>query len=1093
MTDPLIEIAFQGGPNETADARQLPPGSVVSSLNVSYDQEGSYGVRKGYTSLSASGPANLLKLANFNDELLGIDGQSLWSFDGEAGAWVERDNVPAMGVTHAPLQNATSSFESWGSVVANGYRVAAWTDPSISSPRVAVYSTTTGAIVQTASLSNPNGEGSSALAHLCIGLVGSTAIVTIAGAQGVYAWALNTANIAAGWSAGTTVSLGSYLGNTIYAVAFLATTFIIGHEAQTDVAGTTTSALVLHSYNAAMSPVGTGIIPVGTWNGSATYTNWYGFTAMAACGTTDPVAWFAVATTNRASGGGATDTTFVCAVNPSTLAALSSNSPPAVGMDCGQYVATRLTIGRLSATSAIVSANCGPLTGFLDGFMGPSGAALGSGTAFQELGFNSKVSGVQTLYQWYAASQPYYVPSLGTHIMLMRQPSKTVAPTTAYAAGQLFQGTYALVDLNTDTVWNTSNSLGPLPRLLKILAPRIANVPEDIGNGGMFSTPSIGAGATSTTLEVVAPIARTTSVLGLENFVIDFEADFRFTPAALGRELYIGGDFYDGGTRVVETGFSCRPSIQQVGSTSGNLTWEYTATYLRIDNAGNEEESAPSDPLQVSANSPSFSIAVTCCTLTNKQRQVDDTFGTFGGKNASYIYLVLYRTQALQNGDTLHYRVAELPLPNGNLNIVQNATVTINDSATDAAVSTATTLYTDSGELPHNCPEAATFVTAHMNRAYILGSDQRTIWASQTYAAGELPNWNESLTLTVDDTDELLVGLGSLYDRMYVFSENTIHVLWGDGPGVTGAGSSYQLPMPRVTSAVGCIDPRSIVQCPLGIAFQSARGLEVADGSGNVTFIGQPISVSTKTYPVCTSAIYCPNTSTLRFTMTNTAGTAGIVAVLDIRRQDPASPGGLPGRWAIHQLTGEAPTTAAPYAGAALTASCYHPVYGYVTAYQGGANGLTVTYRENTTDDPAPWLDVGASGSYFVPLIVTSSWLKAGDFVTGWGAVRRIRALCTYYDAHGLTATIGYDYIPGTEVHAFSSQVVGSFVNGSQEFVKYAPVNSQCAALQVTLQTVAPIAPQVAKTGQGASFVGLSLEVHPRRGGWRRGGALGQS
>ena len=497
-----------------------------------------------------------------------------------------------------------------------------------------------------------------------------------------------------------------------------------------------------------------------------------------------------------------------------------------------------------------------------------------------------------------------------------------------------------------------------------------------------------------------------------------------------------------------------------------------------------------SDPLQCSAASPGFSINVTMCTLTQKQRQSDNTIGSFG--QASYIFLLLYRTQALQNGDTLHYLVKALPLPIANLNVVQQYAATITDSASDAAISVNKTAYVDSGELQHFGPESPTFQTPHMNRLYQIMADQKTIAFSQTYSDGQMPNFNPGQTMTIDSVGEPLIGLGSQYDRIYVFSANKIYVLFGDGPSSVGAGSSFQLPMPRVSSPVGCIEPRSIVETPLGLFFQSSRGLELINGSGSVIQVGLPISVTTGVYSVCTSAVYCTGTSTARFTMTTPDGTSGIIAFYDTRWTDVAAPDGIPGRWAIHQMTGETTATGAPYAGAPLSAATYHPVYGYVNAYTGGANSLTVTSRENTTADPTPWLDVGGSNSYFVPLDVTLAWAKPND-LQGWSSIRRVRALCTYYDAHGLTATFGYDYITGTEAHAFNSNTVAGFVNASVESVKYYNAVTQMSALQVRLQTVAPIAPQVLGSGRGAAFNGIALEVHQRRGGSRRQPASAQS
>ena len=1110
MPDDLVQVLFQGGPNETADARALPLGSVISATNQVYSAEGTYQPRLGYTALSSAGPANILKLAVFNNELISVDGTSLWKLDSEAQTWAKGDAVPPMGVTHAPLQNATASYESYGSAVGYGYRVVAWNDTT-TGPHAAIYSTTTGALVLNAVLANQGSESAATLAHINVGIINGYAMVLIAGASAIYYWQINLNPLGSSWQNGAAISDATYpaAGNTtIYCAAFLTDRLILAWEKITG-SGSYISYIECQSFTiSASSPslITSSATEIGTFNGSSTYAHWFGVIAMAATGTSTAAPfWIAVATSNNTTGGrsgGSTSPTMTMAFNATTLAALSSNSPPVVPMGIGTYAVMRLTISFLpnSTTKVVVTAN-GSLNIGLNDVMGPSGAGLGPGMALQQFGENATASGVQTLYWIFAASQPVYVPSLGTHLMMLMQPT----------SGTML-GSYFLVDLLTNLSWSATNSAGPLPKLMKVLAPRIVGTPQDGFTNisdlnsvtAQFNSPPIVQGISSTQFEVTLPVSRTVGVIGLDLFTIDIgtTANYRWSPVALGRELYLSDGYYDGGSRFVENGYPYRPpSITLDGSSSGSLTYEYCYTFLRIDCQGNEEESAPSDFLQVSGASPSFTLNCACMTLSRRMLWSDnpEIIGTLG--QSSTIYLCLYRTQALQNGDTLHYRTQMIPLspnmlnPPNITNNVQAAYIQIADSAADDTISVNTVLYTDSGELNHNCPESFTHIAGHMERCYGIGADQRSVWFSQAYADGEVPNWNEAQIVTVATAGEPLIGLGSQYDRIYFFSKNKIFVLFGDGGSVTGVGSSFQLPAPRVQSPVGCIDPRSIVETPIGIAFQSTRGLELIDQSENVTFIGQPISVTTAAYPVCTSAIYCPNTSTIRFTMVNQdvipAGstTQGIIAVYDIRRQDVAAPGGVMGRWAVHKLTSGGQQGSLPWAP--IEAACYHPVYGYVEGHNDTAGGsYAFINRECTTADPTPWLDYG---TYFVPLSVTAAWAKAND-LEGWGSIRRVRALCTYYAPHGLNASFQYDYVTSTsELHQFNSNVVAGFVNGSQEMVKYYPAQSQCAAICVTFATVAPILPQVVGTGQGAAFVGFSLEIHQRKGGWRRGGASAQS
>ena len=485
--------------------------------------------------------------------------------------------------------------------------------------------------------------------------------------------------------------------------------------------------------------------------------------------------------------------------------------------------------------------------------------------------------------------------------------------------------------------------------------------------------------------------------------------------------------------------------------------------------------SAPSSVVEIDTatapNIASVTLVVTTLCLTSKQRY-NDVLGGASSGNAGPVFLRIYRTPALAAGDTNFYLVSQFSAAweNG----LTAATLTISDAVADTTAQTNQVLYTLSGELSHNAPESLTAIVAHKDRIWGIGADKRTIWFSQTYTAGVLPAWSNLNQITLDDTQEQLIALATLYDKLLVFTATRIYVMYGDGPSIAGTGSDLSAPQ-QIPSPSGCIDPRSIVNTPDGIWYYSQRGLEVIGTDLVVNFLGRPISVSTGPGQAltCTGAAMCENSSTVRWLFTSAEGNpnsgTGLIAVYDMRRQ----------RWTLHYPT--CGGTRGNVAGPPMQACVYHPVYGFVTGHNDSTTGKSVIYREtNIITDANPWLDLG---TYFVPIQVQTAWIKAAD-LQGWQRVRRVRLLNNYYAPHGLSVTLNYDYSSSNEVHSWTDTLVSGFVVGTREQVRIIPGQGKSEAIALTIATVAPTVGAVG-TGQGAALTGLAFEVRKNRGGYR--------
>lgn len=1010
MPDDQIQVPFAGGPNETLDDRSVPPGTVISLLNASYDAQGEYQVRKGYTALDTSLTAAARLMSSGNGELLATDGASLYSYDGAAAKFHVVDRVSQISALHRPLSNEGVSPSWWAFAVGAGYRVVAWIDPN--GLYASTYNIATGALVSQATIE----LASPPPLAVDVGLVGTTFVLVYQFSGQLVAFTMAVSNPGV-WSDGGVVSESHFSDTTgPFACEFFSDHWVLGYQSGASGSG---QKVRLRSLSAAMSVLedldssSTGLTGP--------------FTAMSLGGASGGDLWVAAVS----SGGAAT-----LAVDASTLAAVAGPFTPTLAPN----LAAASTVANATAVSVSVLASGNALF-VLD--ISPGAANLAAAST----GAAAAVSWQQFSTSGAVANSVGGAASMGLACRPLAVANTAVAflrsvyvPVSNQTTGEV-TASYYLVDF--DTTAPTANSV---PFWLGTYTPQIVNIQATTSAPPRLL--SSGAGDYETALTIARAGA---GRQGFELFELSTSAAWAWGFAQTGRESYIGQGRYDGRT-VVENGLPA--PITNITDTSGSnaATYQYCCTWGWIDAQGNLEESTPSPLVQISSSTgaPSANVLTAALHVTAHQRAPITAQGPF---------VIIYRTPNLANGDTTLYRVNKEPLTTlAWFNETSQATLFETDTTSDADLTDGThpALYTVSGELNHAQPDGLTSRCVYNDRIWAIGADQRTIWFTQTYADGRVPAWALLQQFTVDDAGEPLIAIASLYDRMLVFTESKVMVVYGDGGSLNDTGSSLTPPQ-RVAAAFGCIEPRSVVNTPLGVMYQSTRGIELLDAGLNASFIGLPVSVTTATYPVCTAAAYTPDTSLVRFAMQNSAGTAGRLIVFDLRRQ----------LWTIHSL----------YSGsgydAPVNAAVWHPSYGFVV---GQGNGVA---RENTGADAAPWQDWGAS---YPALTVTSAWIKSGD-LQGWQKVRRIRALGKYYDQNALTLTLDYDYQVVGETHAFAGNVIAATSSGGREQVRIIPAAGRSEAIRVTLTMQAPSSPS--SSGQGAGLTGLAFEIHRARGGYR--------
>lgn len=139
--------------------------------------------------------------------------------------------------------------------------------------------------------------------------------------------------------------------------------------------------------------------------------------------------------------------------------------------------------------------------------------------------------------------------------------------------------------------------------------------------------------------------------------------------------------------------------------------------------------------------------------------------------------------------------------------------------------STAVPRWTDSGELVHvPCPPCIDLCSTQSRVWLLLGEQGRNlVRPSKLLTPGYAPEFPSSLDVVVPSEGGECVAIAALVDKVVVFKQRLIYVLFGDPGDNTGAGSTLQTPR-LVPTDVGCSQAQSVVEGPFGVVFRGAAG-----------------------------------------------------------------------------------------------------------------------------------------------------------------------------------------------------------------------------------------------------------------------------
>jgi len=596
---------------------------------------------------------------------------------------------------------------------------------------------------------------------------------------------------------------------------------------------------------------------------------------------------------------------------------------------------------------------------------------------------------------------------------------------------------------------------------------------------------------------------------GVQNATFDFANSNTYLRTEMANNQHIAGgilNMYDG-ANLVEHGFNLFPeNISNAISTTtgaiGSGTRQYFVVYQWTDNQGQIHRSAPSIGLSVTnvAGSLTFtgnttngsttiaSVSSTSglfvgqiitgtnipanttitvvgsttltisnaatgtavgttftTTMTNKNTLTIPTLRLTAKQNArSPVQIVVFRTQ---DGLSVPYQISSISSPLYNDLTVDS--VTYADTAPDSTIVGNPLLYTYGGVLENISAPAASLVSTYKNRVVVVPSENRSsYWYSKEVIPGAPVEFSDVQVANINQRGGDITAIFELDDKLILWKQQLIYVTAWQGPDATGSQNDVSEPS-LIPTDTGTINPRSIVLTPIGIMYQSEKGIYLLDRSLKVSYIGADVEAYNS--ETITAAVLVANTNQIRFTTAS-----GTALVYDYLFQ----------QWST--FTGHA----------AVDAVLFEREFTYV-------NQFGVAMQE----DDSVFTDAGA----FIPLRLHTSWLSLAG-LQGFQRAYHFLLLGEYKSPHQLLVKVAYDfndsftqenYIDATELCDFPAygddDTYGETDPYGGEYPQYQfRVNlerQKCQAIKVSLEDV-----QSTDIGEGFNISNICIRAGVKQG-----------
>jgi hypothetical protein len=322
-------------------------------------------------------------------------------------------------------------------------------------------------------------------------------------------------------------------------------------------------------------------------------------------------------------------------------------------------------------------------------------------------------------------------------------------------------------------------------------------------------------------------------------FILDFNYSYKDNT-----RVRVGDRFYLCNGSLIEldksnphdNGFQFSPSFIVANKIAGTpdpdlvgKNFSYCAIYEYYDSEGNITRSAPSYIVStgvIPANINAIQVNVASPIGSLKYNQVT-------GRQP---VAVIYRTANL---GSVFYRVGEISINNDGTTSSSFA-----DTTPDTSLTKAQTLYTTGDVLQNDPAPSAVFCFSGGNRIFLGGLEEKDeIAYSKQQLFGESVNFSDLFRIRVSSgslSDKTPISAGGYMDgKIVIFRNQSIYFSQGDGPNEVGIGDFSNPEI--ISSDVGCTDPKSVLNTPMGLMFKSRKGIYLLDRGMTVQYIGAPV------------------------------------------------------------------------------------------------------------------------------------------------------------------------------------------------------------------------------------------------------------
>jgi hypothetical protein len=459
---------------------------------------------------------------------------------------------------------------------------------------------------------------------------------------------------------------------------------------------------------------------------------------------------------------------------------------------------------------------------------------------------------------------------------------------------------------------------------------------------------------------------------------LDFDAADAYQTAYVGRTLYLGGACtmaYDG-VSWVEAGFCYAPDWE-VGATlhtfsaagtggMANGTYSYIAWYEATLANGEIIRGPTSKPYPVTVAGADNRVTLAIPTMRH---------GAWGRSTRENCRVCVARSL---DGDTsVYYRITSLdPSATGANGYVANSqtvdTVNVIDEYSDATLATKEPHYTTGG-VPSNDAIATSGVIAEGGGRLFLGSssDADAVYFSHGRAEGFTCEVTPELRLALPPYGGDLTGIATMDAQQLLFKRGAVYRVDGEGP-VPGQSAVEGWTRPQlVTTDVGCLDQRTIATTPIGVLFQSAKGVYQLDRGGQASYVGAPVEAYNGQR--ITRATLVDNTTQIRF-LTDDGYT--------LHYDYGSLQFGMPGQWSTF--------TQHEGVDSVIVAGTY---------YYLRTDGRV--FKQSTG-----YLDANLQ----IPHVIETAWIRFGEARQGFQRLWHLQILGTWKSAHTLRVQVMTDY-----------------------------------------------------------------------------------